>query len=48
LKKPNEIPGTQVACKGIMSELSVSTIIPGIYDGDGRDVINYAGASPNE
>jgi hypothetical protein len=48
LKKPDEIPGTRVASKGITSELSVSTIVPGIYDGNGRDEINFAGASPNK
>jgi hypothetical protein len=26
----------------------VSTIVPGIYDGNGRDEVNFAGASPNE
>jgi hypothetical protein len=31
-----------------MSELSVSTIIPGIYDGNGRDEIKYSGMRPNE
>jgi hypothetical protein len=48
LKKPDEVPGTRVASKGVTSELAVSTIVPTIYDGNGRDEVNFAGADPNE